>query len=423
MKISLLSLLLILVISSSAQTNKKQALQKEYNNLLSEIKGLQKTINDRKKARTISLHEIELINNKITKRERLIANIQVQMTGIESELIERQSEVANLDQEISKLKEEYRKLVIWLNKNHNSTNKLAFVLESRNFNEAYQRIRYIKKYGDYRARQSIVLKNQVERILTRINALNQVKKEKSNLLEANKYQKIELITEKKNRDDVVNQLSSELQTLKKQVDEKNRLAVSINTKIKKIIEDEIRIQRQQQMSAIRERKKREAAKRNQTIKEADITYTSEDFEKSPEGILSSSFLSSKGSMPWPVNSGNITSHFGRQPHPADQSIFIENNGIDIKAPNGAEVKTIYKGTVARVFNMPGYNTCVMIRHGDYFTVYSYLSSSNVKTGDEVDAKEIIGRCGLSDQHGYALVNLQIWHYQNKQNPELWLRGR
>ncbi len=113
----------------------------------------------------------------------------------------------------------------------------------------------------------------------------------------------------------------------------------------------------------------------------------------------------------------------RQPHAADPSIFVENNGVDIKTPENTEVKSIYRGTVVRIFEMPTYQTCMMIKHGEYFTVYSYLKSTNVKVGDLVDARQCIGKCGYSEQHGYSLVNLQIWQYQNKQNPENWLRAR
>jgi septal ring factor EnvC (AmiA/AmiB activator) len=403
--------------------SRKAALQKEYNSIVNEIKSLQKIIEQRKKERSISIHEVELINNKIEKRKKLISNIEIQMKGINHELIEKQSEVQNLSIEINKLREEYKKLVIWLNKNHESADRLAFVIEANSFKDAYQRIRYIKKYGDYRAKQSHVMKNQIDRIMDRILALNQVKAEKTNLLKVNKYQQEELIDEKKNRDVMVSKLSDELQSLKSKVDEKNKQASIVNARIRKVIEEEIKKQRESLMTELRNKRKRQAMKNNTAIKDEDIKFTTEDFQNSPEGILSSSFKASRGNMPWPVSSGNITSRFGRQPHPADPSIFVENNGIDIKSPDNAEVKSIYKGTVVRIFEMPTYQTCLMMKHGEYFTVYSYLKSTNVKVGESIEPRQCIGKCGYSDQHGHSLVNLQIWHYQNKQNPENWIRGR
>jgi septal ring factor EnvC (AmiA/AmiB activator) len=169
------------------------------------------------------------------------------------------------------------------------------------------------------------------------------------------------------------------------------------------------------MADLKTQKMKDAAKRNEVFKEKDLAVTDEDVQKSPEGILSNSFQLSRGHMPWPVNAGNITSKYGRQPHPADASIFVDNNGVDIKTTDNAEAKAIYRGMVVRVFQMPTYMTCVMIKHGDFFTVYSYLKSVNVREGDRVDHKQVIGKCGKSDQHGYSLVNLQVWHSGNKQN--------
>jgi septal ring factor EnvC (AmiA/AmiB activator) len=418
-----LFLFFVCAVPGWSQNAKKQALQKEYNSILSEIRTLQKTIEDRKKERTISLREVELINKKIEKRKTLISNIEVQMSNIEGELSEKQVAVLNISTEVNRLLSEYKKLILWLNKNQHSTNKLAFVLESHSFKEAYNRIKYIKKYGDYRARQSVVLRNQIDRIMDRISSLKEVKEEKANLLATNKYQQTELIGEKKSRDQMVSSLSAELKSLKKKVDEKNKQAAIINERIKKVIEVEIRKQREKLMADLKAQKMKDAAKRNEVFKEKDLAVTDEDVQKSPEGILSNSFQLSRGHMPWPVNAGNITSKYGRQPHPADASIFVDNNGVDIKTTDNAEAKSIYRGMVVRVFQMPTYMTCVMIKHGDFFTVYSYLKSVNVREGDRVDHKQVIGKCGKSDQHGYSLVNLQVWHSGNKQNPESWIKAR
>lgn len=403
---------------------KKAALQREYNSIMAEIKTLQSTIDQRKKERNISLKEIGLITQKIEKRKKLIANIEVQMKGINVELDEKQQYVAHLNDEIAKLKAEYAKLMVWLSKNSsNADNKLAFILESSSFREAYHRVLYIRKYGDYRAKQSRVMKNQIDRVLGRIHELHQVRAEKATLLEANMDQQKALVVEKKNRDGLVTQYNKELDVLKDKVQIKNKQAVQVNARIKKIIEEEIKKQRQALLAELRAKKRREAQKKNPAAKDEDVVLTDEDIEKSPEGMLSSSFQSSRGSMPWPVLSGVITSKFGRQPHADDPSIFVDNNGIDIKTNDNADVKCIYKGTVVRIFDMPSYHTCVMVKHGDFFTVYSYLKSTSVREGESIDARQNIGKCVYSDQHGYSLVNLQVWHFHSKQNPESWIRMR
>jgi septal ring factor EnvC (AmiA/AmiB activator) len=399
------------------QNAKKKELQKEYNTILRDINQIQKNIEKTSKERNVGLQEISLINSKIEKREKLISNIEVQTKVIESELKEKTSEVGNIGAEISKLKEEYTKLILWLNKNHSSVNKLAFVMEAHNFKEAYHRIQYIKKYGDYRARQSKYLSNQVDRIMEKINALSAVKTEKINIIDINKTQKKELTKEKDTRDQVVKKLDSELTDLRKKIVAKNEKAEAINRKIRKIIEDEVR----------KEQERREASRKRAAKKDAEAGITTkrepENYSETPEGKLSNSFKESRGSLPWPVSSGVVTTQFGRQPHPLAPDLFIDNSGVDIRSANNSPVKAIYNGEVVRVFEMPTYQNCIMVKHGDYFTVYSYLKSVNVHEGMKINAGQTIGVCGYDETHGYSLVNLQIWHYQNKQNPQSWLSRR
>lgn len=415
--IFVLSIILLGLSSLMSQSNKKKELQKEYNNILREITTIQKNIDKTSQERSIGVHEIGMLNNKIEKRHKLITNIQSQTKEIETELKIKTNEVGNIGAEISKLKEEYIKLILWLNKNHSSVNKLAFVMEAHNFKEAYHRIQYIKKYSDYRARQSKYLSNQVDRIMEKINSLNDVKKEKVNIIEINKSQQKELTIEKNNRDLVVKKLDNELNDLRKKIIQKNEQAEAINRKIRKIIEDEVR----------KEQERREAARARAAKKDAAAGITTkrepEDYSKTPEGILSNSFKESRGQLPWPVSSGEVTTRFGRQPHPLAPDLFIDNSGVDIRTSANSTVKAIYRGEVVRVFEMPTYQNCVMVKHGDYFTVYSYLKSVNVREGMEINAGQAIGTCGHDETHGYSLVNLQIWHYQNKQNPQNWLSGR
>jgi septal ring factor EnvC (AmiA/AmiB activator) len=407
----------LMINTGYSQNVKKKELQKEYNNILREIKQIQNNIDKTSRERNIGVNEIAMINSKIEKRQKLIDNIESQAKVIESELQLRVKDVSNLGLEIAKLKEEYTKLILWLNKNHSSVNKLAFVMEANNFKETYHRIQYIKKYGDYRARQSKYLSNQVDRIMEKINSLNTIKNEKINILDINKTQQKELTSEKNNRDQVVKKLDKELNELRRKIVAKNEQAEAINRKIKKIIEDEVRKEQERRIAARAREAKKDAATGVTTKREP------EDYSQTPEGRLSNSFRESRGNLPWPVSSGEITNKFGRQPHPLAPDLFIDNSGLDIRTPSNSAVKSIYKGEVVRVFDMPTYQNCVMVKHGDYFTVYAYLKSVAVREGMEINAGQILGICGYDDTHGYSLVTIQIWHYQNKQNPQTWLSGR
>jgi septal ring factor EnvC (AmiA/AmiB activator) len=406
--------------------SKKMQLQREYNNLKKEIKEIESNIQSRKKLQNISLKEIADLNAKIETRKKLVVNMESQLKEIDQELVVRQNDVLKNKEDIVRFKEEYAKMIRWIYKNNDNsrTFKLAFVMQSGNFKEAWNRMKYLKKYGNYRAKQSIVIQNNINRILHRVTALMNTKQEKAQLIENNKMNQLSLENEKGKRDEMVQKLGKEMDDLKGEIAKKNRAAAEINAKIRKVIEEEI--QKQKMAELAKKNSQRQAIKKanEEALAQGKKPVArEEDIENSPEGILSNSFLASKGNLPWPVSRGVVVSKFGKQPHPVASDLFIENNGIDIKTANNADVMCVYEGKVVKVFEMPSYQNCVMIKHGDFFSVYSHLSNVHVTVGSEVRAKQVIGKCAFSEDQGYALTNLQIWHYQVKQNPSIWLKAR
>jgi len=410
-------LLLIFGLVCDAQT-KKESLQREYSKLKKEIDDIQKNIDALKAQKTQSLSEIAALNQKIDKRNRLVENISFQLNGIDTELKEKQQDILSMKTEIQKLREEYKKIVIWMYKNQETTNKLAFVLESKNFKEAWHRFRYIKKYGDYRAKQSVYIKNNIDRMLGRIQSLNETKLEKSNLLKNSQEEKALLVQEKVGRGELLSKMNTEIEQLKKDVALKNKQIQNVNNKIKAVIQEEIRKQREKAMAILSEK-----AKKEKSTDSKKASTLQEEIENSPEGKLSNSFEASKGSIIWPVAKGAVVGYFGKQPHPLDPDLFIDNSGIDIKTNDNADVMSIYSGTVVRIFDMPTYQTCVLVKHGNYFTVYSHLKNVQVTVNQSVGAKEVLGKASKTEEHGFSLVNLQLWYYQDKLNPLSWLKAK
>ena len=135
--------------------------------------------------------------------------------------------------------------------------------------------------------------------------------------------------------------------------------------------------------------------------------------------LSSNLESNRGRLPWPVEKGFISENFGRHPHPVAEKVMVENNGIDITTAVGAGVRSIFDGTVSKVFSIDGSSWNVIINHGRYFTVYSGLSSVSVKKDQQVKTKQAIGAVGASDEGG-AILNFQIWKDSNKMDPAAWI---
>jgi septal ring factor EnvC (AmiA/AmiB activator) len=413
-------LFLIFIINITFGQSQKQKLQKEYKALQNEIRQLEADIKKRKALQNISIKEIEVFNQKIETRKKLIQNTENQLQIIQKELGYREQEVDKNKKDAELYKKEYTKLILWQYKNleNNYTNKLAFLLESSNFREAWNRIKYIRKYTNYTKKQTKILENIIGRMQERVEELKKSKIEKANVVESNKQNQVALEVEKNKRDMMVKNIGAELEDLKKKIAEKNRAAINVNNRIKQVIEEEIRKQRERDIAKQREieekRKNNPSAKKPSSVEEI--------YANSHNAVLSSSFLGSKGSLPLPVKTGVVVSRFGRQPHPIAPELIIENNGIDIKTSNNADVLCMYNGKVVQIFDMPNYETSVLVKHGDYFTLYSHLSSVNVSIGSEVNARQNIGKCAYSSDLGYAFTHIQIWHFSNKQNPSSWIKG-
>jgi len=136
-------------------------------------------------------------------------------------------------------------------------------------------------------------------------------------------------------------------------------------------------------------------------------------------MKSASFEGNKGNMPWPVEKGAITGRFGVQPHPYLKNVTVKNDGVDITAPAGSPARAIFDGEVSGIFAVDGYGKVVILRHGEYYTVYSNLSEVNVKKDTKVSAKQKIGSI-MTAENGKSVINFQIRKGSATLNPSLWL---
>jgi septal ring factor EnvC (AmiA/AmiB activator) len=238
-------LFLIFIINVTFGQSQKQKLQKEYKALQNEIRQLEADIKKRKALQNISIKEIEVFNQKIETRKKLIQNTENQLQIIQKELGYREQEVDKNKKDAELYKKEYTKLILWQYKNleNNYTNKLAFLLESSNFREAWNRIKYIRKYTNYTKKQTKILENIIGRMQERVEELKKSKIEKANVVESNKQNQVALEVEKNKRDMMVKNIGAELEDLKKKIAEKNRAAINVNNRIKQFIDEEIRKQR------------------------------------------------------------------------------------------------------------------------------------------------------------------------------------
>lgn len=394
----LLGLLFISVNFSFAQT--KNELEKKKKNLQKEISYTNKLLKETRKNKDHSLEELLNLKSKINARSNLISAMGAEMRLINRQISKNTTDINTLEKELVRLKKEYAKIIYYAFKHRSTYDKLMFVFASKDINQAYKRLKYIQQYTEYRKTQANeIVKTQLY-LKEKIAELEKINQEKTALMSLEEQEQQKLALEKAEQENIVEKLQGKEQELKQKLKKKEAAARKLQKAIQRIIEEEIR-------------KAREAAKKNGT--------TTKGFPMTPEAIkLSNSFASNKGKLPWPVAQGVITARFGKHPHPVLKEIIINNNGIDISTTKGSTARALFGGEVSSVAIIPGEGKVVMIRHGEYLSVYSYLSDVFVKKGDKITTKQELGVLVNDAGKNKTKIHLEIWKGMTKLNPEYWI---
>ena len=278
------------------------------------------------------------------------------------------------------------------------SNKLVYVLSARNFNEAYRRMNYFRQYSEYRQKQVAEIVKTQEELSNIIDQLAEQKTEKAKLLltHRDESKQLELVQTEQNKE--ANKLKSQERKLRNRLEEQQRKAKKLERDIEQLIASE-------------------AKKRKGTTNNIYNTLTPE------EKLVSDKFKDNRGRLPWPVEKGIITGYFGTNPHPLYKDIRVNNNGIDITTVSGSAVRAVFGGEVTRIWGIRGENIIVVVRHGNYMTVYQNLVNVSVKQGDKIKVKENIGTVFTEKDAKTAILHFEIWEESNKLNPELWIIGK
>jgi len=393
----------LILTSITSFSQSKKDLEKKKKQLQKEIKLTNKLLKATKKDKELSLDQLLKLKSKINARSSLISTMGSEISLINKQVYKNESIIITLTDDLSRLKEEYAKMIYYAFKNKNSFDKIMFVFAAKDFNQAYKRLKYIQQYSDYRKSQALTIIKTQEALKSKIVELEQTKQNKTALLSLEEQEKQKLSVEESEQKHVVNKLQDKEQELKNKLKKKEQAARKLQKAIQRIIEEEIR-------------KAREAAKK--------AGNTSKGFPMTPEAKkLSNSFASNKGKLPWPVLEGVITNKFGKHPHPVLAGITINNNGIDISTIKGAISRAIFDGEVSSVVIIPGEGKVVMVRHGEYLSVYSYMSDVYVKKGDKVNTKQHLGKLINEAGKSKTDIHIEIWKGMTKLNPEYWIYRR
>ena len=395
----------LLCIGQQGDEDRKK-LEREKKENLQKIKEAQRILGETSSQRESTLGQLNAINQQIEARESLIQSINQEIDILNVQIDEISSVITALEEDLVNLKKEYAYMVYAASKNTNSYDRLMFVFSANTFNQLFMRIKYMQQYSQARKNQVEQIQKVRETLVNQKEVIESKRMEQKVLLDQQTIANQDLIALKTKQRAVVRELGAKENELKKEVDVRRKEISKLESVIAELIKSE--------MKKERDAAQREAAR--SSAPEAVLTTAAES--------LSSSFAENKNKLGWPVATGFISQKFGPNPHPVMKNIMVPNDGVDIQTNRDAEVKAIFDGVVKMIASLPGpgNNKAVIVQHGEYFTVYSRLKQVAVKQGQALQANDSVGLV-YTDGNGVSSLQFQIWHNQEKLNPETWLQRK
>lgn len=414
----ILAFILLLIASLFPNTGEAQSRKQ----LEAKRKKMQRVIAEQKKAltstqkeKTVTLDKLNSLNQIIQQRQVVIKNLGVEIRSVNYELGQKQKYLDSLSKEHDAQQLKLKKTIIKAYKTRKSGREIAFVFSSKSISQAMRRWKYLRKISEYRRHQISAIMAQSQSLGKTINQLENVKQEKSVLMGEKEKESKELETDKQAKQTLVKELSGREEELRDRIRQNEKAIARLNNEISRLIAREI--------EAERKRKARAATSAAKARSGSTGSAAGKENLLSPQAkAIGGAFSKNKGNLPWPVERGFVSQTFGVHEHPDLEGITTVNNGVDITSPKGSLASAVFEGTVSAILNIPGQGQAVLVNHGDFFTVYSHLSVVLVEKGQVIRMNQHIGKV-MTDEDGKAILQFQVWHGQEKQNPESWLRGR
>ncbi len=465
----LVTLLLFLIpFALPAQTNKKiRSLQKEQTTLKKNIASQEKMLKSTKKDVNSQLANLQIINVQIEGQQRYVNGIHAELTTLASTIAGLEQQLRLLEQDLAQCKRRYQRSVSYVFRNRTALSKWQFVLSARNFREMYRRLRYLSSFSRYQKAQAAVVRKKEAEVQAKRNELLGVKTEKNRLYKEGQAETQKLEGQKQERQQVVNELNKKQNELQASIAQQRKKAAQLDARIDQLIQQEIaaaerrrkaeeerkrkaELARQAKLKAEREKAAREKAakekaERNRaeakktaagkkatasssntkkntattSLRTSTETVPNAPITENSDRTLTSSFEANRGRLPMPITGGySITRHYGSYNVAGLNGVQLDSKGINITSQPGAQARAVFRGEVTAIFTYGGlYN--VIVRHGSYMSVYCNLSSTSVRRGQSVQARQTLGTVA-TDASGNATLHFQLRRETSKLNPEVWL---
>jgi septal ring factor EnvC (AmiA/AmiB activator) len=419
-------------ITLYAQDDKAQ-MERERQDIQQELADLQKAYSQIKGQKNVTLGQLNVIKRKVEVQERLLNNINRQIRFLNDNIYNSTLEINRMQRQLDTLKAQYARSVVYAYKNRSTYDFLNFIFSATNFNDALKRIAYLKSYRSYREQQVNNIK-QTQADIAKRKQLQISQMEEKKVAVQNQAKQVEVLeSQRKEKDDVVNELKSKEKDLKKQIASKQKKDRDLKNAILAIVRRETKKAEEEAKAKAKANSNLNASANTSTsatnVSPNTKTVTTSTkptnyLDLNAEDVkLNASFALNKGKLPWPVDQGFVSIHFGPYIVEGTKGLKGDNPGITISTPSaGMTVKSVFEGEVAGVYNM-GDGMAVTIRHGKYFTTYSNLAGVNVSKGSPVTTGQPIGTVGQSDEGSGGQIDFILMIENKNVNPEPWLRRR
>lgn len=433
----LLSILILLGISVSVCSQETvKSLKRKQRQAKQNIEMTNRLLNENKKNQKTTANSITVISRQIEERENLIKALNDEVGILDRDLSNINAEKSQLEEKLQELRKEYAKLLYHYYFHKTKSNAVFYILSSESLTQGFRRLRYVQQYSNYRKEQAQKIQQVTDELGQKETLLSRVKEEKHNTLKGKQVESNKLLKSKESKQKMLTELSQKESDLKVKLEKQQRQVEVLNKKIDDMIAAEIakqEAQRKAKAKAEAERKAKAAASKKPAASGSAAKPSAPSAPSTPsasvtkptapasegKSLVSGGFESNRGRLPWPVR-GIVTGHFGLHPHPVLDHVQVNNKGIYIQTTANSDASAVYDGEVTQVFAIPGNNNAIIVKHGIYRTVYANLTTTYVKVGDKVKARQKLGRVFVDQEADKTELYFMLYKESVLQNPELWL---
>ncbi len=402
MKKTIIFFSLLISIAASAQSVKELELERK--TTLQQLEMTGKLLNETKQNEKSTINKLNIIHRDIATRKRLISSINTEIVALNNEMSSLNRKKVDLEKELATLKDDYAKLVQESYYTHSKYNALLFVLSADSFNKMFRRMRYLQEFANYRKEQVKQIETIQGEIDSKNDTLNKNKRNKQDALTTKHREQENLARSERKEKIMLSDLKKKEKQLLTQQQQQQKKASELNQLIERMIAEEIR-------------KAQEKEGKGQSVPKTP----SQQADEKVKIVLTGNFEKNQGKLPWPVTSGFVSGKYGIQPHAVLKNITINNKGIYIQTPANSDAQAVFEGEVTQCFSVQGGASAIIIRHGNYRTVYANLSKIYVKEGDKVTLSETIGKIAIDDKNdNKSELYFQIWKDKTILNPSYWI---